>query len=133
MDLGDGKVETDDAVFGKNENDFNIFALTDAIGAKDKRNAWMIYQRALASGMTADEIFWRVMWGVKSLLLAERCVSAEEAGLNPFVFRKSKSFIKNWKREELENLSESLTAGYHKARRGVFSLDSLLERLILSI
>src|SRR4051812_8548203 len=88
--------------FSGSSSDFNIFELTDAIGARMKREAWVIYERALASGMSAEEIFWRVMWGVKALLLTERTESAEESGLNPFVYRKSKSFLKNWKKGEIE-------------------------------
>lgn len=120
-------------LYGKDKNNFNIFALTDAIGARNKREAWLIYERALASGMSAEEIFWRVMWGVKSLLLAEISESAEEAGLNLFVYKKSKSFLKNWKRDELEELSEGLTIGLHKARRGLFEIETFLEKTILSI
>ncbi len=115
------------------ENDFNVFALTDAIGARDKRSAWTIYEKALASGLTADEIFWRVMWGVKTLLLSAKTSSAEEAGLNPFVYKKSKSFLKNWKVEELEKLSFSLVTGYHDARRGIGEMETMIEKTILKL
>lgn len=114
-------------------NDFNIFALTDAIGARDKRHAWMIYRQALASGMVADEIYYRVMWGVKSLLLAAKTKSAEEAGLNPFVFRKSQGFLKKWKVEELESLSERLVVGYHDARRGIGEMETMIEKVLLGL
>lgn len=113
--------------------EFNIFPLTDAIGARDKRSAWAIYQKALASGMVADEIFWRAMWGVKALLLTLKTKSAEESGLNPFVYKKSKTFLKNWNETELENLSESLVTGYHNARRGLGEMETMLEKVILSI
>jgi hypothetical protein len=115
------------------KNDFNIFALTDAIGARDKRNAWKIYQQALASGMVADEIYYRVMWGVKSLLLAAKTKSAEESGLNPFVYRKSQGFLKNWKLDELEQLSESLVVGYHNARRGIGDMETMIEKILLGL
>lgn len=117
----------------KDDKRFNIFLLTDAIGARDKRGAWVIYQKALASGMVADEIFWRVMWGVKAMLLAEKANGVEETGLNPFVYKKNRTFLKNWKRTELEELSEKLVIGYHNARRGLGDIDSLLEKTILSI
>ncbi|MHB1330610.1 MAG: hypothetical protein ACYCY6_01440 [Minisyncoccota bacterium] len=113
--------------------EFNIFPLTDAVGARDKRNAWKIYEQALASGMSADEIFWRVMWGVKALLLAERTSSVEESGLNPFVYRKSKSFLSNWKPGEVEKLSESLVVGYHNVRRGVGEMETMIEKILLSL
>jgi hypothetical protein len=122
-----------DAPLSPKEKEFNIFALTDAIGSRDKRNAWMIYERALASGMVADEIFWRVMWGVKALLLSAKTESAEESGLNPFVYKKNKSFLKNWKVEELENLSESLVVGYHNARRGIGEMETMIEKVLLNL
>jgi hypothetical protein len=129
-----GLKDEEEADLGEKEDDrFNIFLLTDAIGARDKRGAWVIYQKALASGMVADEIFWRVMWGVKALILAEKASGVEETGLNPFVYKKNRAFLKNWKREELEKLSARLTLGYHDARRGIGDIDSLLEKTILSI
>jgi hypothetical protein len=115
------------------QEEFNIFALTDAIGARDKRQAWMVYEKALASGMVADEIFWRVMWGVKALLLGAKTSSAEESGLNPFVYKKMKGFLKNWKVEELEKLSESLVVGYHDARRGIGEMETMIEKILLNL
>lgn len=113
--------------------EFNIFALTDAIGARDKRGAWVIYEKALASGITADEIFYRIFWGVKSLILSAKCESAEEAGLNPFVYKKSKSFLKNWPVSELEKLLEDLVVGYHEARRGRGEVETMIEKILLRI
>lgn len=120
-------------VVEKAGKEFNIFPLTDAIGERDKRKAWVVYRQALASGMTADEIFWRVMWGVKALLLSAKTNSAEESGLNPFVYKKSKSLLKNWNTEELESLSESLVVGYHNARRGVGDMETMIEKILLTL
>lgn len=120
-------------IIEKAGREFNIFPLTDAVGMRDKRNAWKIYEQALASGMVADEIFWRVMWGVKALLLTAKTNSAEESGLNPFVYKKSKSFLKNWKVEELEKLSESLVVGYHNARRGIGEMETMIEKILLNL
>ena len=117
----------------KSDERFNIFLLTDAIGERDKRNAWLIYRKALASGMSAEEIFWRVMWGVKSLILAQKTSSPEESGLNPFVYRKAKSFLKNWEITELEKLSKALVDGLHRSRRGNSEIEIILEKEILSL
>ena len=133
VDVGLKEPEEDQDLGEKEDKRFNIFLLTDAIGARDKRGAWVLYQKALASGMVADEIFWRVMWGIKALILSQKGKDAAETGLNPFVYKKNKAFLKNWKTEELENLSEKLTLGYHDARRGIGDIDSLLEKTILSI
>jgi DNA polymerase III delta subunit len=129
-----GLVEPEEKeVIDKAGREFNIFPLTDAIGERDKRKAWVVYEQALASGMVADEIFWRVMWGVKALLLSAKTASAEESGLNPFVYRKFKSCLKNWKLEELEKLSESLVVGYHDARRGKGEMETMIEKILLTL
>lgn len=128
--LGD---ETETEIIEKAGKEFNIFPLTDALGERNKKNAWIVYEKALASGMVADEIFWRLMWGVKAMLLTAKTSSAEESGLNPFVYKKSKSFLKNWKVEELEKLSESLVVGYHNARRGIGEMETMIEKILLSL
>ncbi len=132
VDVGLVEPEEKEAV-EKAGREFNVFPLTDAIGERDKRKAWVVYEQALASGMVADEIFWRVMWGVKALLLSAKTTSAEESGLNPFVYKKFKSCLKNWKVEEIEKLSESLVVGYHDARRGKGEMETMIEKIILSM
>jgi DNA polymerase III delta subunit len=111
---------------------FNPFSLTDAIASRDKKNAWILYEKALAGGQVADEIFWRVTWQVKALLLADKTKSATEADLKPFVYTKAKSALKNWKEGELEQLSEKLVSGYQLARRGEGEIETLLEKILLS-
>jgi hypothetical protein len=125
--LGEGKG-------GVKKDSFNIFTLTDAIGARKKKDAWILYQKALASGMAADDIFWRaIAWEIKTLLLASKTKSAEESGLNPFVYQKAKAYSKNFKAGELENLSETLVVGYHNARRGIGEIETLIEKILLSL
>lgn len=112
---------------------FNIFALTDSVGERDKRKSWTLYQKALASGMSGEEVFWRIVWVVKTMLLVSKTKSAEEAEVKPFVYNKTKSFLRNWKVEEIENLSSTLVVGYHDARRGLVDIETLLEKLFLNL
>ena len=113
--------------------DGNIFILTDAIGARDKRQAWVLYRKALLSGQAAEEIFWRVTWIVKSMHLASRTKDFTETDMKEFPYRKAKQFNKNFKEGELENISESLVVGYHNARRGLEEIELLLEKVILGL
>lgn len=115
------------------ELDFNIFAFTDAVGARNKKDAWVLYQRALGQGQVPEQLFYKVFWLVRTMLLAERCATAGEAGLNPFVYQKSKSFLKNFKPGEVEKLSERLVCMYHDARRGLVDFEFGLEKIILSL
>ncbi len=112
---------------------FNIFSLTDAVAARDKRQAWMLYQKALASGMAPEEVFYKIVWQVKTLLTAEKTKSVSETEMKPFPYNKAKSALKNFKSGELEELSESLVTGYHKIRRGEGEMETLVEKIILTI
>ncbi len=117
----------------KSRPEFNIFALTDAIGARNKREAWVLYQRALASGMVAEEVFYKLVWQFKTLLLASRTKSAEEADMKTFPYGKAKGFLKNFKPGEIEKFSESLVIGYHQARRGEGGIETLVEKTLLKL
>lgn len=112
---------------------FNIFSLTDAIGTRDKKAAWTLYQKALFAGLVAEEIFWKVTWIVKSMLLASRTKDYTETDMKEFPYKKAKGFAKNFEDGELEQLSEDLVVGYHNARRGVGEIETLLEKIILNL
>lgn len=124
-------------VFEKKEvpkkESFNIFALTDAFGRRDKKSLWLLFRQAVAGGSAPEEIHGVLFWQLKSMLLASQSESAEQAGLKPFVFTKGKSFAKNYSQEELAALSRSFVALYHDAHRGRFELETALERLVLSL
>ena len=117
----------------KSRGEFNIFALTDAIGRRNKREAWVIYRKALASWMVAEEVFYKVFWQVKTMLLASRTKTAEEAEMKPYPYSKAKSFIKNFKPGELELLSENLVKGYHRVRRGEEETETFIEKTLLGL
>ncbi len=128
------KIEDDEDLIGpKARAEFNIFALTDAIGARKKRDAWVLFQKALASGMVAEEIFWKLVWQVKTMLVAGRTKSAEEANMKSFPYSKAKGFLNNFKHGELEKFSEDLVLGYHLARRGEGEIETLVEKMLLKL
>ena len=113
--------------------EFNIFALTDALGARQRREAWILYQKALGAGLSAEEIFFKIVWQVKSMLIASRTRNVGETDMKVFPYNKAKGFLKNFKSGELEKLSESLAVGYHRARRGEVEIETLVEKLLLGL
>ena len=112
---------------------FNIFSLTDAIGARKKREAWVLYQKALMSGLAAEEVFYKLFWQMKTMMLAQKTKSVAETDMKPFPYNKAKGFLKNFKQGEIEKLSESLVLGYHKARRGEGEIETLVEKTLLKL
>ena len=126
------EVEETDEIKSKH-SDFNIFSLTDAVGARNKKEAWVLYEKALASEMVAEEIFWKIVWIVKSMLIASCTKDYSETEMKEFPYKKAKEFSRNFSKDELENLSESLVVGYHNARRGIGEIETLIEKILLRL
>ena len=116
---------------GKTE--FNIFAMTDALGARNQKRLWTLYQKALRHGTVEEELHGLIFWQIKSMLLALSAPDAKSAGLNPFVYSKAKSYAKNFTPDELKNLSSRLVRMYHQAHRGEVDFAAELEKFFLEI
>jgi DNA polymerase III delta subunit len=115
------------------EKTFNVFSLTDAFGRRDKKQMWILYQQALASGSEPEEIHGILFWQLKSIITAVSSKSASESGLKPFVFQKAVGFARNYSIEELKKMSERFIDIYHNARRGIVDMEIGLEKFILKM
>ncbi len=127
------KVQEFENVEEKKKPEFNIFSLTDAFGRRDKKQLWVLLQKAFSSDAVPEEIHGILFWQLKSMLLASAAKTAGDAGIAPFVFTKAKSFLKNYKEEELKTLSSKLVHMYHDAHRGIHDFEIALERLVLQL
>ena len=113
--------------------EFNIFSLGDALGKRNKKELWILYQEALGAGLSSEEISGTLFWTVKNIALMKNTKVGEDAGLSPFVAKKSRAFTKNFTVEEIKNLSHSLVTIYHEDHRGGEPMEIALERFILSL
>ncbi len=127
------KVEADDLIGPKARADFNIFAFTDAVGARKKRDAWVLYMKALAAGMAPEEVFYKFVWQVKTMLIAQKTKSVAETDMKPYPYSKAKDFLKGFKPGELERLSTDLVLGFYAARRGEGEVETLVEKMLLRL
>lgn len=93
---------------------FPVFTLADALGDRDKKNLWVLYQKALLEGIAPENINGVLFWKVKDMLTAHYS-------------------NRHWKTEELKNLSARFVALYHDSHRGLHEFPLALERLILTI
>ena len=114
-----------------NLGEFNIFNLADAFGNKDKKNLWVLYQKAKMRSIPDEEIHGILNWQLRSILIASKTKTAQESGLKPFVYNKSQRFSKNFGEGELEKLSSKLVSIYHDARRGICEFDIEMEKFVL--
>ena len=111
----------------------DFFEFANTLGEKNKKELWTIYQDALAEGVASEEVHAMFFWQVKAMLSALKSADATEAGLNPYVFTKSKGYAKNYSVEKLKAMSANLFNMYHQAHRGELDFAVALERFILEI
>jgi len=117
----------------KKQKDFDIFSLTDALGERDKKSMWVLLQKGFLSGATPEELSGIIFWQIKTMLIAKGSRSAEDAGLKPFVFNKSRNYANNFSDEELKVLSADIISMYHDSRRGIVDFKTSLEQFSLSL
>lgn len=112
---------------------FNIFSLGDALGMRNKKDLWVLYEQAIGAGLEPEEICGTLFWAVKNIALMKNAKQGDDAGLNPFVAKKSRGFAVNYTTEEIAGLSHSLSSIYHEAHRGGEPMAIALEKFILSL
>lgn len=117
----------------KEQKEENIFSIADAFGRRDKKLLWMKLNEAFDNGVPTEELHGIIFWQLKSMIIASKTKDATEAGLNPYVFSKSKTFAKNFKEKELEKITNELVKIYHEAHRGKLNFNIALEKLALDI
>ncbi len=110
---------------------FNSFALTDAVGARNKKESWVLLTRAFMAGKSPEEISGLVFWQLKSMLLVKGGGTAVSLGMKPFVYSKAASFAQKWTKEELVSATSMLVSQTHASRRGEIESEAALEKLIL--
>lgn len=117
----------------KKKPSFSVFSVADALGKKDKKTLWMLYQSALQGGISPEELHPVLVWKVKSMILAQQSQNAAASGLSPFVFARSRQDARHFTNDELRNLSVQLVALYHTARRGTGEMETGLEKTLLRL
>lgn len=127
------KVQRFDAQEQASGTAFNTFALSDALGARNKKDLWVMVQRAHQHSVADEEMHGILFWQAKSMLLAASTQSAEEAGMKAFPYKKAKQYAQNYSTEELQRLLTRLVKIYHEARRGRRELGVALEQFALTL
>ncbi|HBB56757.1 TPA: hypothetical protein DEW47_01305 [Patescibacteria group bacterium] len=117
---------------------YNPFAICDAFAEKNKMKAWIIYHQALRQGVSAEEVFFKIAWQIKNLLLVKGLQKfgspnmEKSSGLHPFVFKKTLRAAQNFTEGELEKYSYEMLKIYHEERRGRAELSVEFEKMLIS-
>jgi len=115
------------------ERKFNVFALTDALGERNRKKLWVLYQEALRADVPAEDVFWRLQWMVKHLLFFKKAKDPASSELKGYARSKIQNYAKNFSVEDLEKISGELVALFHSARRGEGEMEIGMERFVFGI
>lgn len=123
----------------KPEERRNLFPLCDAFAERNKIAAWTLFQQLILAGATAEEIFWKLWWQVKNLLLVKLLSEAgeknllKESGLHSFVIKKTLFALKNFTDKDLFDYSSKLIGLYHGAKNGNAEFEIGVEKFLLNL
>lgn len=114
---------------------FNVFALSDSFGERDKLGSWLIYREAIERAhIEPREIHGVLVWIAKSMLECKVLSAGElsQIEMKPFVAQKATRFAKNFSHTELTTMNGNLVSLYHRAQVGEVELTEGLESLLLA-
>lgn len=117
----------------ENKPQVNPFAITEGLLEKDKKKLWLNYIDLLEKGGVPEEIHGILFWQVKNMILASRATSTSETGLSPFVYKNALRGSRNYKTEELQQMSIDLVGMTHRVRNGDGELGIMMEKWMLEL
>jgi len=112
-----------------------IFDLTDAMGNRDKGKALRLLEELILKKEAEQFILIMLYKHFRNLYLLkvatdEGCASAEYLGINPYVYRKLVSQVKNYSIEMLRGILARFTEFDYKSKRGEIDLRTGIEMVI---
>jgi DNA polymerase III delta subunit len=110
-----------------------VFALTDALIKKDKKNAWILFQKLIETNVSAEEIHGAIWWQWKTLaLISSKEKVLAKKSISPYVFSKSENATKLFSEKEVLKSLDELMTMFQESRRGISNLLHQLEIFILT-
>lgn len=86
----------------------NIFALIDALGARDIKKAYRLLDELLSSGENESYILSMIAYQFRNLLIIKDLLESQKSlsasGLRPFVLGKAKVQAQNFTKDQLKNI-----------------------------
>ncbi len=115
------------------EKRMTSFAITDALGARDKKMSWVEFEKVRRDGGVMEEVHGTIFWGYKSMLMATLLnkQDALRGGMKEYTYRTYSDYAKNYKESELKDKIKELKEIYHKGHRGEGDMENMLELFIL--
>lgn len=113
----------------------NSFAIADAIGARNKKTAWVEFEKVRRQGAAMEEVHGTIFWAVKSMYIVATQTKEEAmaTGMKDYTYRTYLDFSKKYLVAELREKLGELKEMYHRAHRGEGELETGLELFLLKL
>lgn len=113
------------------KTDQSPFVVSDLVLARERLKAWVAFQKWILGGRDAAEMFWKVWWQMKVLMIVRR--SPENNGLHPYVARKAAAAGRSFNDDELRDFLWRMVKMYHEERLGKSNLSLEFEKFLLEL
>ncbi|MCR4334372.1 MAG: hypothetical protein NUV47_01410 [Patescibacteria group bacterium] len=113
MEKNAEKMQTFAGVEKEKQANYNIFAMTNALGNRDRKKLWLFYLEAVSHDIASEEISGILFWKIKDMIM--------------------KRDTRKYSLEELQKLSSKIVSMYHEAHRGNLDFTIALEKFVLGI
>ncbi|PIR69543.1 MAG: hypothetical protein COU47_02200 [Candidatus Niyogibacteria bacterium CG10_big_fil_rev_8_21_14_0_10_46_36] len=121
------------------KNEKSIFKLLDAVTEKRPHEAFMLYHEILAEGASIGDIFWKLYWQYKNILVVSAykhlspSAIAEKTKLHPFVIKKAGWALERFTKQEIESTFEWLITLWQDDKIKTRDLPGELELFMLTL
>lgn len=122
-------------LYAKIEQRPDSFALADALGRRDKKAAWVEFEKVRRSGAAMEEVHGTVFWAFKTMYLIATLAKPDvlASGVKEFTYKNYAVGAKKYTTTELAQKLSELKNMYHYAHRGEGDFDVLMEQFVLAI
>jgi DNA polymerase III subunit delta len=133
--------EEDISILVRGNIDENIFALTDAISAKNKALAMLLFEKELEAGVAEINLLRMIIRQFRILLLVRQCLDksytsqkiTSQLKLHPFIIQKSLTQVRNFAVPTLKNILNRLIEIDRGIKTGQVDAKSALSILLAKI
>jgi DNA polymerase III delta subunit len=98
------------------KGEFNVFALADAVGSRNRASSWTIFRQAVDRGIGSESILGTLFWKIKTMIVASGGKGSAK-----------------YSSVELKNLLTKIIILYHDGHRGIVNLELGTEKLLLEL
>ncbi len=113
--------------------EFNIFVLANDLGARDRERLWLDYERARRADFKSIDVFWKLWWQVKNMMIVTAAPEVMKTELKPTVAARAVRASRNFRSDELAAMLTELAAMYHETYPESDDFNFRLEKFILSV